>query len=135
MALTKAKKLQAVAVITSLMVHELKKKRKSRRWWVKPWKTAQRRYAQGLAQNLIQEIRVTDHDVFRNLFRMDSILFDELREKLTPFIQKKNITMRDAISAHDCLCVTLKFLASGCSYKDLMYSFRISVSSISKNCT
>ncbi|XP_046844884.1 putative nuclease HARBI1 [Xenia sp. Carnegie-2017] len=63
---------------------------------------------------------------------MGSILFDELCEKLTPFIAKKNTTMRDAISVHDRLCVTLKFLASGCSYKDLMYSFRISVSSISK---
>ncbi|XP_068687857.1 putative nuclease HARBI1 [Montipora foliosa] len=63
---------------------------------------------------------------------MDSVLFDELCEKLTPLIGKKNTVMRDAISAHDRLCVTLRFLASGCSYQDLMYSFRISVSSISK---
>ncbi|XP_068701339.1 putative nuclease HARBI1 [Montipora foliosa] len=63
---------------------------------------------------------------------MDSVLFDELCEKLTPLIGKKNTVMRDAISVHDRLCVTLRFLASGCSYQDLMYSFCISVSSISK---
>ncbi len=40
--------------------------------------------------------------------------------------------MRDAISAHARLCVTLRFLASGASYKELMYEFRISVSSIAK---
>lgn len=69
---------------------------------------------------------------FLLIFRMDSVLFDELCEKLTPLTGKKNTVMRDAISVHDRLCVTLRFLASGCSYQDLMYSFHISVSSISK---
>ena len=40
--------------------------------------------------------------------------------------------MREAIPAHDKLCATLRFLASGASYKDLMYSFRIASSTISK---
>ena len=63
---------------------------------------------------------------------MDTILFDELYEKVRPVIEKKNTNMRDAISAHDRLCVALRFLASGSSYGDLMYSFRISTSAISK---
>ena len=63
---------------------------------------------------------------------MDTILFDELYEKVRPVIEKKNTNMRDAISAHERLCVTLQFLASGSSYGDLMYSFRISTSAISK---
>ena len=44
---------------------------------------------------------------------MDTILFDELYEKVRPVIEKKNTNMRDAISAHERLCVTLRFLASG----------------------
>lgn len=59
-------------------------------------------------------------------------MFDELCEKVRPLIKKKNTNMRDAISVHDRLCVTLRFLASGSSYKDLMYSFRICTSAISK---
>ena len=68
---------------------------------------------------------------FLLIFRIDSVLFHELCEKLT-LIEKKNTVIRDAITVHDRLCVTLRLLASGCSYQDLMYSFRITVSSISK---
>ena len=63
---------------------------------------------------------------------MDTILFDELYEKVRPVIEKKNTNMRDAISAHERLSVALRFLASGSSYGDLMYSIRISTSAISK---
>ena len=62
---------------------------------------------------------------------MEPSLFDELFDKVKLFLVKKNTNMRDAISAHDRLCLTLRFLASGASYKDLSYSFRISTSSIS----
>ena len=64
--------------------------------------------------------------------RMDADLFEELCNKLGPVIQKKNTVMRDAISVHVRLCLTLRFLASGWSYQDLMYGFRVSVPSISK---
>jgi hypothetical protein len=63
---------------------------------------------------------------------MDPSIFDEIYEKVKPLIEKKNTNMRDAISAHARLCLTLRFLASGASYKELMYEFRISVSSIAK---
>ena len=63
---------------------------------------------------------------------MDTFLFNELLAKITPHISRKDTVMRDSISAHDRLCVTLRFLASGCSYKDLMFAFRISVPAISK---
>ena len=41
---------------------------------------------------------------------VDAILFDEVLENVKPY------TMRDSISAHDKLCVTLHFLASGQTY-------------------
>ena len=49
-------------------------------------------------------------------FRMDVHLFDELLEKVKPYISKENTMMRDSITAHDKLCVTLRFLACGESY-------------------
>ena len=64
-------------------------------------------------------------------FRIEPSLFDELLNMVHKFVVKKNTNMRDAISAHDRLCVTLRFLASGASYKNLSYSFRMSTSVIS----
>lgn len=61
---------------------------------------------------------------------MDATLFDEVLEKVKPYITKQNTTMRDSISAHDKLCVTLHFLASGQTYTQLSYAFRMSVSAI-----
>ena len=63
---------------------------------------------------------------------MEPCLFDEILEKVKPQISKQDTTMRSAISPHEKLSITMKFLASGASYKDLMYSFRVSVASISK---
>ena len=56
--------------------------------------------------------------------------FDEIYQKVKPLIEKKNTNMRNTISAHARLCITLRFLASGVSYRELMYAFRGSVSSI-----
>ena len=63
---------------------------------------------------------------------MDVSLFDELLEKVKPHLTKKDTKMRDSISAHDKLCVALRFLASGQSYTQLRYGFRISTSAISE---
>lgn len=63
---------------------------------------------------------------------MEPCFFDEILEKVKPLISKQDTIMRTAISAHDKLCITMRFLASGASYKDLMYSFRVSTASISK---
>ena len=38
--------------------------------------------------------------------------------------------MHDSISAHDKLCVTLHFLASGQTYTQLRYAFHMSVSAV-----
>ena len=63
---------------------------------------------------------------------MEPCFFDEILEKVKPLISKQDTVMRSAISAHDKLCITMRFLASGASYKDLMYSFSVSTASISK---
>jgi hypothetical protein len=63
---------------------------------------------------------------------MEPCFFDEILEKVKPLISKQDTIMRSAISPHERLCITMRFLASGASYKDLMYSFRVSAASISK---
>ena len=70
MALTNEQKLEAAAIIAFLLLYKQQRmKKKKRRCWVKPWKTQQRQEAQGLAQNLVKELRETDHDEFKFFFR------------------------------------------------------------------
>ncbi|XP_068692685.1 uncharacterized protein [Montipora foliosa] len=76
--------------------------------------------------------KLTDPGSFQNFLRMEPCFFDEILEKVKPLISNQDTIMRSAISAHDKLCITMRFLASGASYKDLMYSFRVSTASISK---
>ena len=59
-------------------------------------------------------------------------LFEEMIVKLTPRLQKKTTDMRHPLSVGLKVAVTLRFLASGCSYADLSYSFRVSKSAISR---
>ena len=51
---------------------------------------------------------------------------------MTPLISKQDTIMRSALSAHDKLCTTMRFQASGASEKDLTYSMRVSTASVSK---
>jgi len=44
-------------------------KRKGRKCWVKLWKRRERREVQGLATNLVKELRETDLYGFHNFFR------------------------------------------------------------------
>uniref|UniRef100_A0A182I5D0 Transposase Helix-turn-helix domain-containing protein n=1 Tax=Anopheles arabiensis TaxID=7173 RepID=A0A182I5D0_ANOAR len=43
-----------------------------------------------------------------------------------------NTQMRLAISTKERLAIGLRFLATGCTYSDLQFVFRVSVSSISR---
>ena len=47
----------------------LRKRRRKRKWCVRPWATQERRDAQGMGCNLIPELRNTDVRSFRNFFR------------------------------------------------------------------
>ena len=62
---------------------------------------------------------------------MEPRFFDEVLTMVGPYISKQNANMRDALPALEKVCATFRFLASGASYKDLMYSFLISSSAIS----
>ena len=58
--------------------------------------------------------------------------FEYLLHKIEPIISKKDTKWRKAIPAKERLALTLRFLASGDSYKSLQYLFKISPQLISK---
>ena len=69
---------------------------------------------------------------FSNYFRMDEGSFEALLTNVAPLIRRQDTHLRSAVSPQQRLAVTLRYLATGCSYTELYYNFRISVALISK---
>ncbi|KAF2893610.1 hypothetical protein ILUMI_12562 [Ignelater luminosus] len=67
---------------------------------------------------------------YRNYLRMSS--FENLLQRVENNIAKIDTFMRDSISARSRLEVTLRFLATGETYRSLMYDTRIHESTISR---
>ena len=68
---------------------------------------------------LLSELHISAPDNLKNFLRMDSKTYDELLDKARLFIEKKDTTMRIAITANERLSTTLGVLACGHSFEDL----------------
>lgn len=69
---------------------------------------------------------------FHNFCRMSFTDFEYLLDKISPLISKQDTDFREAIPAKYRLAITLRFIASGDSYKSLHYLFKVSPQAISK---
>jgi len=106
-------------VLKYKVAKSVKKKRKK---WCKDWLLKRKSYSH---INLLNELRFEPED-FKNYLRMDEKTYLKLLTMVTPLIVKKDTVMRESISPHERLSVTLRFLATGRSYEDLKYSAIIS---------
>ncbi|KAG6455105.1 hypothetical protein O3G_MSEX009042 [Manduca sexta] len=79
--------------------------------------------------NLVKE---PGTDEFRDSLRMDSDCFQELLWLVRPFITKQDTIMRLSVPARDRLIVTLRYLATGQSYREIGIQSGISLQLISK---
>ena len=61
---------------------------------------------------------------YKNYLGIASELFYVMVEKLTPHLKKKTTCMRLPLEVDLKLAVTLRFLATGYSYKSLQYNFK-----------
>lgn len=121
----------AAAALLILADEEQKKREKrKRRIWVHPW--LEKRPVDGAHQSILQEFRTVDQQkyMFKHFLRVDLGTFNHLLELVTPLIQKIDTNMRQSISASERLAVTLRFLATGDSYKSLSVLFRIAACTI-----
>ena len=89
-------------------------KRKQRRWWVKAW--IMRRNTLGASNRLLVEWTGEDRDMYKNHLRMSREQFVELLSKVNPYIEKQDTNMRECISVHVRLKITLRYLAAGDSF-------------------
>jgi hypothetical protein len=73
----------------------------------------------------LEELRLEPAD-WHNYLRMNIETYGELLNLVIPLLHKQDTRMRPAISVHEKLTVTLRFLATGRSYEDLKFSAIIS---------
>ena len=89
-----------------------------------------RRQELGQYDSLLTELHREDQSGYRNYLRITPDLFQEMVEKLSPRLRKLSTFMREPLQVGLKLAVTLRFLATGNSYKSLQYSFRVETSTI-----
>lgn len=120
-----------VVVISMLLRQELEKKKteKKKRIWVRDWIARREKY--GASSTLIKELKEEDTAAYRNLLRMDVDQFDSLLQMVYELIKKEDTQMRMAIPPKTKLEVTLRYLATGDSFKSLEYLFRVPECTIS----
>jgi len=107
---------------------ETRKKRRPRRWWVKPW--IRRREQLGASTRLLVELAAEDSDSYRNYLRITVAQLDFLLQKVSPLIQKAD-TFRPALPAKFKLQITLHYLATGTCFRTLSALYRVPTCSIS----
>nr|CAH7740519.1 unnamed protein product [Callosobruchus chinensis] len=108
-----------------LIINAAKKQRKTKRWWKRTL------LRNGPRLSLLTKIEADDSTLFQNFTRMSHTDFEYLLELITPHIQRQDTNYHDSISPRMRLAITLRYLATGDSYKSLMYLFQVSYSTIS----
>ncbi|XP_065363219.1 putative nuclease HARBI1 [Calliphora vicina] len=102
---------------------------KKPRQWVREW--VRRRNDEGCCSKLLKELRLETPSLYSNFLRMNSSDFDYLLKLVTPLIKKQTTKLRQPISPTERLAVTLRYLATGESFRSLQYVFRIPHNTIS----
>ncbi|XP_039763773.1 uncharacterized protein LOC120636385 [Pararge aegeria] len=116
----------ALAIVGLMCVlKENRRKRYKRELWCKHWLLLRKSYSH---TSLINELKITPKD-YNNYLRMNEYL--HLLSLVTPLIKKQDTILRNAITPHERLTATLRFLATGRSYECLKFSTIISPQALS----
>lgn len=114
-----------VLLILSAAAEEKKKNKK--RFWMK--KNYHKRAENTLINNIMNDLNVID---FHTYLRMDSEILEMLLGMVGPEIQRRDTIMRESVPAKERLLITLRYLATGESYPELMVSYAVSPQLMSK---
>ena len=98
--------------------------------WVRQW--ILRREEKGLYHNLMAELRNEDQSSFVNFLRIPPEMFDELHERCAGRLTKQTTNYRQPLEPGLKLALTLQHLASGATYKDMSYGWRVPHNTISR---
>ncbi|KAG5897549.1 hypothetical protein JTB14_007265 [Gonioctena quinquepunctata] len=99
----------------ALLAKKRKLNKRKRSKWSKEWLLKRHQLSLG---NLLNELRLEPEDWF-NYLRMNEETYMDLLQIVTPQIETMDTVTRKAISPHERLSATLRFLSTGRSYADL----------------
>lgn len=120
---------QKLAVCAAaVLIIKKKKKVRPRKIWSKKWLLLREKFTH---INLLNELKLEPEDWF-NYLRMDEATYSELLKIVIPYIERSDTRMRKAITAHERLTATLRFLATGRSYEDLKFTCAISAPALTE---
>lgn len=123
-----AKKIIALMIVNEICEEDEDKQYRKRKW-IKEWLGNR---AELSNVKLLKTISETEPCDYKNYMRMSEETFNDLVVKITPYIEKKDTFMRDAIPVKTRLSITLRFLATGNSFQDLKFSSTVSPQAIGK---
>ncbi|KAK9738518.1 hypothetical protein QE152_g9795 [Popillia japonica] len=123
--------VNAATLLYMMLLRNNKKKVKKRRLWCRRW-IQRREEGRGALYLLNNELLVEDPSSYTNFLRLNSDLFKTLLSLVEADISRQDTCMRESISARSRLQVTLRYLATGESFRSLMYLSRIHESTISR---
>lgn len=110
-----------IMLVCSVLLRRRRVHQRKRRYWVRPsWRY---RNVEGQARALLPRLRARDEGFFRDFLRMPPSTFDTLLEHVRPVIERQDTPFRSAISAHDRLAMTVRFLANGDTFRRLSFNF------------
>jgi hypothetical protein len=110
----------AVLNILALVIASRRRRRSYRRsLWVKPWLLRRNKFS--VHSTLMKELQNEDPLSYKNFLRMSTDMFEELRDKISPIISKRDTHFRRSISIEERLSLTLRFLATGKYYTISVY--------------
>lgn len=105
----------------------LKNKRRS------PHKLYRQRSVEGAYNVLVDRHLLDDDTKFREYFRVSPVLFSKLLEDLKEDLEGIPTSwIRNPISAHNKLCMTLRYLATGETFRSLAFQYRVHHSTIGR---
>uniref|UniRef100_A0A1I8M9Y5 DDE Tnp4 domain-containing protein n=1 Tax=Musca domestica TaxID=7370 RepID=A0A1I8M9Y5_MUSDO len=104
-------------------------KNRKKRPWVREW--LRQRKEEGCCVKLLTQLRAETPSLYKNFLRMNAADFDNLLKLTAPLLTKKTTQLREPISASERLMVTLRYLATGESFRSLQFIFRIPHNTIS----
>ncbi|XP_067128130.1 uncharacterized protein [Centruroides vittatus] len=117
------------AIIVASLEKQNENKRRRKRGPTRTW--IKRRTDKGAFLNLNLELRGEDPTSYRRWLRLTESQFEYLLRKISPRIQKQKTKFGEPISPAERLTVTLRFLATGITFRDLSWEFRIGERTIS----
>ena len=76
---------------------QARQSRRAKRFWVRPWLSADRGLQFGHYGQLLRELWMEDNSSFFNYMRMEPLMFDEILNRVSPRIQKRDTHFRKAL--------------------------------------